>query len=80
VADTAGRLTSLREVRAVVAGAIQRDRCTVSQLADELRDGPIRGSARFRTALSEVAEGIRSTAEGDLRDLVNAAGTSKARP
>jgi hypothetical protein len=73
VADTAGRLTDLREVRAVVAGAVQRGRCTVSQLADELRDGPIRGSALFRTVLGEVADGIRSTTEGDLRDLVKKA-------
>jgi hypothetical protein len=73
VADTAGRLTSLREVRAVVAGAVQLGRCTVSQLADELRDGPIRHSALFRTVLSEVADGIRSTTEGDLRDLIKKA-------
>ena len=73
VADTAWRLTSLRAVRAVVAGAVQLGRCTVSQLADELRNGPIRGSAMFRTVLSEVADGIRSTAEGDLRDLIKKA-------
>lgn len=73
VADTAWQLTSLREIRAVVAGAVQLGRCTVSQLADELRDGPVRGSAMFRTVLSEVGEGIRSTAEGDLRDLIKAA-------
>jgi hypothetical protein len=70
VADTAWQLTSLREVRAVVAGAVQLQRCTVSQLADELRNGPLRGSAMLRTVLSEVADGIRSTAEADLRDLI----------
>jgi hypothetical protein len=70
VADTAWQLTSLRDVRAVVAEAVQLRRCTVSQLASELTDGPVRGSAMFRTVLSEVAEGIRSTAEGDLRDLI----------
>jgi hypothetical protein len=73
VADTAWQLTSLRDVRAVVAEAVQLGRCTVSQLARELRDGPVRGSAMFRTVLSEVAEGIRSTTEGDLRDLIVAA-------
>ena len=73
VSDTARQLTSLRDVRAVVAGAVQPGRCTVSQLAVELADGPVRGSAMFRTALSEVAEGIRSTAEADLRDLIKAA-------
>ena len=73
VADSVGQLTSLQEVRAVVAGAVQLGRCTVSQLADELRNGPVRGSAMFRTVLDEVADGIRSTAEGDLRDLIKAA-------
>jgi hypothetical protein len=70
VADTAWQLTSLRDLRAVVADAVQRDRCTVSQLASELRSGPVRGSAMLRSVLAEVAEGIRSTAEGDLRDLI----------
>ena len=70
VADTARQLTELRDVRAVVADAVQLGRCTVSQLAEELRTGPVRGSAVFRSVLAEVADGIRSTAEGDLRDVV----------
>jgi len=73
VADTARLLTELRDVRAVVADAVQRNRCTVPDLAGELRDGPTKGSAMFRSVLGEVAEGIRSTAEGDLRDLIRAA-------
>src|SRR5580700_11309649 len=55
VADTARLLSELRDVRAVVADAVQRNRCTVRDL------------------VAEVAEGIRSTAEGDLRDLIRAA-------
>lgn len=73
VADTARQLTSLKDVRAVVADAVQLGRCTVSELADELRNGPIKGSGMFRSVLAEVADGIRSTAEGDLRDLIRAA-------
>jgi hypothetical protein len=73
VADTARLLSELRDVRAVVADAVQRNRCTVRDLVAELRGGPIRGSAMFRSVLGEVAEGIRSTAEGDLRDLIRAA-------
>ena len=73
MADTARQLTSFRDVRAVVADAVQLGRCTVGQLAAELGDGPIRGSAMFRSVLGEVAEGIRSTAEGDLRDLIKKA-------
>jgi hypothetical protein len=73
VADTVQQLTDLRDVRAVVAEAVQLGRCTVSQLADELRIGPVKGSAIFRSALGEVADGIRSTAEGDLRDVIGTA-------
>ena len=51
------------------AGAVQPS----LSLAAELKDGPMRGSATFRSVLGEVAEGIRSTAEGDLRDLIRAA-------
>ena len=73
VADTARLLTDLRDVQAVVADAVQLGRCTVSQLTEELKNGPIRGSATFRSVLAEVADGIRSTAEGDLRDLIRTA-------
>jgi hypothetical protein len=73
VADTARLLADLRDVRAVVADAVQRGRCTVGDLAKELRGGPLRGSAMFRSVLGEVTEGIRSTAESDLRDLIRAA-------
>lgn len=69
VADTV-RSLSLSEARAVVAEAVQRNACTVAQLAEELAAGPIRGSARFRQVLAEVGDGIRSVAEADLRDLI----------
>jgi hypothetical protein len=51
VADTARMLPDVREVRAVVADAVQRGRCTVADLA----------------------AGIRSAAEGDLRHVIRAA-------
>jgi very-short-patch-repair endonuclease len=73
VADTARLLAEVRDVRAVVADAVQRGRCTVADLGTELRKGPIRGSAMFRSALADVAEGIRSVAEGDLRKLIRSA-------
>src|SRR5262249_2176180 len=47
---------------------------SVRQLADELAAGPVRGSGLFRSVLAEVAEGIRSPAEGDLRDLIKRSG------
>ena len=69
-AGTARLLNTLRDVRAVVADAVQLGRCTVRELGDELACGPVKGSAMFRSVLAEVADGIRSTAEGDLRDVI----------
>jgi hypothetical protein len=74
VADTVRALTSLRDVRAVVADAVQRRRCAIDDLAVELSDGPNAGSVLFREALADVADGIRSAAEGDLRDLLARSG------
>lgn len=69
VADAA-RGQDARVVRALAAAAIQERQCTVGQLATELRAGPTQGSASLRAALAEVADGIASVAEGDLRTLI----------
>ena len=74
VADAARELGSFRDVRAVAADAVQRGRCRVDQLAGELGQAPVRQSAWLRRALAEVADGVRSAAEGDLRSLIRAAG------
>ena len=76
VADTVRHLTSLRDVRAIVADAVQRGKCSVSDLSGELNNGPTVGSALFRQALADVADGIRSAAEGDLKDLLATSGLS----
>ena len=55
VADTAWQLTSLDDVRAVVADALSSGRCTLDELTAELNEGPIRGSALFRSALANLA-------------------------
>jgi hypothetical protein len=70
VADAARGPLEHREIRALVADAVQRGQCTVGQLATELRAGPSRGSAGLRLALEEVADGVASVAEGDLRKLI----------
>ena len=70
VADASRQLTSFREVRALVADSVQQGRCRTDWLSDELNGGPVRNSAWLRRALAEVADGIRSAAEGDLRDLL----------
>jgi len=70
VADAARGLRSSRDVRALVAQAIQRQICSIAMLREELQQGPINGSARLRAALAEVSDGIRSVPEGDLRVLL----------
>jgi hypothetical protein len=70
VADTARGLVGLRDIRALVAEAVQRQWCSLAELNQELAQGPSAGSALLRQVLSEVADGIRSTAEGDLHDLI----------
>lgn len=74
VADAALGLVGLAEVRAVVAGAVQRNCCTAADIAAELSAGPRRDSGRLRLALAEVEDGIRSAAEADLRLLITRAG------
>ena len=73
VADAARGLTDLRQVRAVVADAVQKGRCPLSLLVHELAAGPIRGSALLRQVLAEVADGVRSGAEADFMDLIKRA-------
>jgi hypothetical protein len=65
VADVVRDLRGLPDARAVVGSAVQKGRCTIKQLADELAAGPIRGSAQLRAVLAEVADGVRSAAEGE---------------
>jgi hypothetical protein len=74
VADAVRDLTSLRDVRAMVADAVQRGHCTVPDLSTELDAGPSVGSKLLREALADVADGIRSAAEGDLKDLLAKSG------
>jgi very-short-patch-repair endonuclease len=70
VADATRGMRDLADVRAVVAASVQSRRCTVEQLEEELRDGPVHGSALFRRALAEVAEGARSGPEAELVALI----------
>jgi hypothetical protein len=74
VADAALELRSFREVRALVADAVQQRRCRLEELQDELAHGPRRGSAWLRRSLAEVTTGIGSVAEGDFGDLIRHSG------
>jgi hypothetical protein len=73
VADAARGQEDLREVRAIVAESVQRNHCPLPLLVEELNRGPARGSARMRRALAEVTDGVRSSAEADLHDLIKRA-------
>jgi very-short-patch-repair endonuclease len=70
VADAARLLNDIRGVRAVVADAVQHGRCSPEMVVSELKQGSLRNSAQLRQALGEIAEGIRSVAEADLRILL----------
>lgn len=74
VGDAARVAGSLAEARAIVAGAVQRRRCSVDLLIAELAAGPRNGSRLLRIALGEVAEGVLSVAEADFRELILRAG------
>jgi hypothetical protein len=77
LADAARGMRDLREVRALIAGAVQRRDCSLAALAQELREGQAWGSARLRKVLKEVADGVRSVVEAELRDLIERAGLPK---
>jgi hypothetical protein len=71
VADAARGMTRFNDVQALVCGSIQRGRCTLEELAQELRLGPSAGARWYRMALAEVSEGIRSAAEAQLKRLID---------
>jgi hypothetical protein len=73
VGDTTRSLSSLADVRALVATVVQQGKCTPAVLAAELEDGPIQGSALLRIAVGDVYAGTRSNPEADLHDLLRRA-------
>jgi hypothetical protein len=71
VADAARAMKRFSDVQAVVCEAIQRGRCTLDELVAELNAGPTVGSRWYREALAEVGAGIRSSAERDLKRIID---------
>ena len=71
VADAARAMSQFSDVQALVCEAIQRGRCTLEELAQELQQGPSNGARWYRMALAEVSEGIRSAAEAQLKRLID---------
>jgi len=73
VGDTARGLGRLSDVRALVAAVVQQAKCTPAELAAELKQGPVQGSALMRIAIGDVYAGTRSSPEADLHDLLRRA-------
>jgi hypothetical protein len=72
-ADAARSLSDLREIRALIAAAVQQRDCPIPALARELERGERRHSAGLRRVLEEVADGIRSVTEAEFRDVIKRA-------
>lgn len=72
--DAARRMRDRRAVRALIAEVVQRGWTSVRQLATEIRDAQIRGTALPRGVIREVSAGIRSVAEAEVRDALRRAG------
>lgn len=70
VMDHARRLQSVDGVRAVIAESVQRHGCAVADLARELREGTVRGSALPRMVMREITVGIRSVGEAHARETL----------
>jgi hypothetical protein len=70
VVDGARRLQSAREATELLADAVQRGLCTVSQLCSEVEAAQRRGTAIPRAVLRDVSLGIRSVAERDAKALL----------
>ncbi|HEX7159621.1 MAG TPA: hypothetical protein VF223_00135 [Trebonia sp.] len=74
VADASRLLTSLDDVRALVADAVQRRSCSIAEIGLELQEGGSQDTARLRRALAEVRAGTRSVAEIHFRERIAKSG------
>ncbi len=74
LADAARELHSFRQVRALVADAVQQRRCRLDRLQAELEHGPRRGSMWLRQSLAEVAAASGRVLKGTLVICSAAAG------
>lgn len=79
VIDASRRASDLDPVRTLVARAVQQRRCTVAELAAEVRKAPRQRTALVRTALREVQAGVRSAAEAKVRVAFHQYGVPQPR-
>lgn len=77
VADAVRGMTRFEDVQALVCEVVQQGRCALEDLATELREGPSTGSGLMRKALAELGAGIRSSAERDLKLVIDRSSLEK---
>jgi hypothetical protein len=80
VVDAARRLRSLRDVRALVLGAVCQRWCGVDRLRAELDAGPRNGTALARQSLRDAEAGAWSAPEAEVADVVSAAHRARRLP
>ncbi|MDT7784233.1 MAG: hypothetical protein QOF58_2652 [Pseudonocardiales bacterium] len=68
--DAARRECRLDVIRALIADAVQKQLCSPEDVADELRDLRLGGTALPRRVLEEISDGVRSAAEAWARSLI----------
>lgn len=64
VIDAGLAIRNRRELRALIAGVVQRGHYTPTELTAELEQSRARNASLMRSVLAEVAQGIRSAPEG----------------
>lgn len=77
IGDAVRNMNHLNDVETLVCRAIQKGKCSLTDLERELAEGPVTGSRLFREAVRGAGAGIWSTAEGDLLRLINRSGVEK---
>jgi len=71
VVDACRTLADLRDVRAIVAEAVQANHASAQAIDAELRRAARSRTGLARRALTEVAAGVRSAPEAELRDVTS---------
>ncbi|MGW0045592.1 hypothetical protein [Rhodococcus sp. NPDC003348] len=72
--DAARRCTTLNSTRALIAAVVQRKAVTAVELAVELAEGSIRGSAFARVVLEEMNANVHSVPEALARQIWQSTG------
>ncbi|QNA73941.1 hypothetical protein C8250_020260 [Streptomyces sp. So13.3] len=72
--DTTRLGADLQQVRAACAEAVQRGRCSVEALTEEILGTSARGIAPIRAVIQELLAGVRSVSEAQAREVLRTGG------